>query len=82
MHDADSGAVLARWELDSVGHGAFHHVHPADGSMYLDVGEGQDGSVIVRMTTGADGEPEFVTYPWWERRATLRGFRATYTLSG
>ncbi|GHA81263.1 hypothetical protein ACIQRS_24070 [Streptomyces termitum] len=67
MHDADSGAVLARRELDTVGHAAFQHVHPSDGGMYLDVGEGQDGSVIVRMAAGADGEPEFVTYPWSDR---------------
>ncbi|MFD9635522.1 hypothetical protein [Streptomyces violascens] len=67
VHDADSGAVLARRELETVGHGAFHHVHPADGSIYLDVGEGQDGSVIIRGTAGADSEPEFVTYPWSDR---------------
>jgi hypothetical protein len=67
VYDADNGAVLARRELETVGHGAGHHVHPADGSIYLDIGEGQDGSVILRGTTGADGEPEFVTYPWSDR---------------
>ncbi|WP_406865052.1 hypothetical protein ABZO31_33275 [Streptomyces sp. HUAS MG47] len=66
-YDADSGAVVGRRELETVGHGAEHHVHPADGSVYLDIGEGQDGSVIVRATAGADGEPEFVTYPWSDR---------------
>ncbi|WP_404962137.1 hypothetical protein [Streptomyces sp. 147326] len=67
VYDADTGAVLARRELETVGHGAIHLVHPVDGSIYLDIGEGQDGSVILRGTAGADGEPEFVTYPWWDR---------------
>ncbi|MFJ7586702.1 hypothetical protein ACIQZO_04740 [Streptomyces sp. NPDC097617] len=67
VHDADSGEVLARRDLETVGRGAGHHVHPVDGSVYLDIGEGQDGSVILRGTAGADGEPEFVTYPWWDR---------------
>ncbi|MFD8953978.1 hypothetical protein ACFV0B_34575 [Streptomyces xanthophaeus] len=67
VYDADSGAVLARRELETVGHGAGHHVHPVDGSIYLDIGEGQDGAVILRGRAGADGEVEFVTYPWWDR---------------
>ncbi|MFE6840586.1 hypothetical protein ACFVFI_37940 [Streptomyces sp. NPDC057705] len=67
VYDADSGAVLARRELETVGHGAGHHVHPVDGSIYLDIGEGQDGAVILRGTAGADGEVEFMTYPWWDR---------------
>ncbi|WP_189716766.1 hypothetical protein [Streptomyces phaeofaciens] len=67
VHDADSGAVLARRKLETVGHGAGHHTHPVDGSIYLDIGEGQDGSVILRGTAGADGEVEFMTYPWSDR---------------
>ncbi|MCY0931664.1 hypothetical protein OTB20_36890 [Streptomyces sp. H27-H1] len=67
VYDADSGAVLARRELETVGHGAGHHVHPVDGSIYLDIGEGQDGSVILRGTAGADGVVEFVAYPWSDR---------------
>ncbi|MBD0837907.1 hypothetical protein [Streptomyces sp. TRM68416] len=67
VYDADSGTVLARRALDTVGHGAGHHVHPVDGSVYLNIGEGQDGSVILRGTAGADGEVEFVTYPWSDR---------------
>ncbi|WP_433887475.1 hypothetical protein [Streptomyces sp. CA-111067] len=67
VHDADSGAVVARRELETVGHGAGHHVHPVDGSIYLDIGEGQDGSVILRGTARDDGEAEFVTYPWRDR---------------
>ncbi|MGW2615054.1 hypothetical protein [Streptomyces sp. NPDC001500] len=66
-HDADSGAVLVRRPLETVGHAAGHYVHPVDGSVYLDIGEGQDGSVILRSTAGADGEPEFVSYPWSDR---------------
>ncbi|MFJ1868777.1 hypothetical protein ACIOD1_29710 [Streptomyces sp. NPDC088097] len=67
VYDVDSGAVLGRRELETVGHGAGHHVHPVDGSIYLDIGEGQDGSVILRGTAGPDGEVEFVTYPWSDR---------------
>ncbi|BBC36654.1 uncharacterized protein SGFS_079480 [Streptomyces graminofaciens] len=67
VYDADSGVVLARRELETVGHGAGHHVHPVDGSVYLDIGEGQDGSVILRGTAVPGGEPEFVTLPWWDR---------------
>lgn len=67
VYDTDSGAVLARRELETVGHGAGHHVHPVDGSIYLDVGEGQDGAVVLRGTPGADGAVEFVTYPWSDR---------------
>jgi hypothetical protein len=67
VHDADSGTVMVRRELETVGHGALHHVHPVDGSIYLNIGEGQDGSVIVRAAPGTGGEPEFVTYPWSDR---------------
>ncbi|MFJ3671397.1 hypothetical protein ACIPSE_33535 [Streptomyces sp. NPDC090106] len=67
VHEADSGAVLARWDVGTVGHGAEHHLHPTDGSVYLDIGEGQDGSVILRGGIGADGVPEFMTYPWQDR---------------
>ncbi|MEU7027974.1 hypothetical protein AB0A60_14935 [Streptomyces sp. NPDC046275] len=67
VHDADSGAVLARRELETVGHGGLHYVHPVDGSLYLNVGEGQDGSAIFRAALGAAGEPEFTPYPWSDR---------------
>jgi len=67
VHDAGSGTVLARRELETVGHGAFQYVHPVDGSIYLNVGEGQDGSVILRATAAAADEPELVTYPWSDR---------------
>lgn len=67
VYDADSGTVVARRKLETVGHGAGHHVHPVDGSIYLAIGEGQDGSVILRGTAGTDGAVEFVTYPWSDR---------------
>ncbi|MFB7253041.1 hypothetical protein [Streptomyces nojiriensis] len=67
VYGADTGEVLADRELETAGHGACHCVHPVDGSVYLDVGEGQDGSVILRGVTGADGAPRFVTYPWPDR---------------
>ncbi|WP_327135968.1 hypothetical protein OG311_38475 (plasmid) [Streptomyces sp. NBC_01343] len=67
-YDADSGAVVARHELETSGHGGVHLVHPTDGSVYLDVGEGQDGTVIFRGAVPATGaEPEFATYPWVDR---------------
>lgn len=67
VYDAASGAVLARRELETVGHCAGHLVHPVDGSVYLDIGEGQDGSVVLRGTARADGEVDFVPYPWSDR---------------
>ncbi|MFE5771335.1 hypothetical protein ACFQ7O_23575 [Streptomyces sp. NPDC056485] len=67
VYDADSGTVLARHELETSGHGGIHLVHPTDGSVYLDVGEGQDGTVIFRGAAPAGAEPEFTTYPWVDR---------------
>ncbi|WP_443064309.1 hypothetical protein [Streptomyces sp. NBC_00525] len=67
VHDANSGEVLARHQAETAGHGGSHHVHPVDGSVYLDIGEGQDGSVILRGVPGENGEVEFVTYPWPDR---------------
>ncbi|MFF4389235.1 MULTISPECIES: hypothetical protein [unclassified Streptomyces] len=67
VYDADTGEVLADRELETVGHGGSHCVHPVDGSVYLSIGEGQDGSVVLRGVTGADGVPQCVTYPWPDR---------------
>ncbi|MFF9499584.1 hypothetical protein [Streptomyces sp. NPDC014656] len=67
VHDAGSGAVLARREVRTAGHGGFHHVHPVDGSVYLDIGEGQDGTVVLRGVAGGDGAVEFTEYPWPDR---------------
>ncbi|WP_030771736.1 MULTISPECIES: hypothetical protein [unclassified Streptomyces] len=67
VYDADSGEVLARRDVDTAGHGGVHNAHPSDGSVYLTIGEGQDGAVVLRGVIGADGEPQFVTYPWPDR---------------
>ncbi|MFD0268039.1 hypothetical protein ACFVGY_15870 [Streptomyces sp. NPDC127106] len=65
--DAGTGAVVARTDLDTVGHGGGQFLHPQDGSVLLDVGEGQDGSVIHRAAPGEDGAPVVTAYPWWDR---------------
>ncbi|MGW6410493.1 hypothetical protein ACWF95_25340 [Streptomyces vinaceus] len=66
-YDVDSGTVLARHELETSGHGGIHLVHPTDGSVYLDVGEGQDGTVIFRAAVQTGAEPRFTAYPWVDR---------------
>lgn len=67
VHDADSGAVLAPSSFRRLGAAPFNHVHPVDGSVYLDIGEGQDDSVILLDTAGADSKLEFVTHSWSDR---------------
>ncbi|WP_046777023.1 hypothetical protein [Streptomyces yangpuensis] len=67
VYDTDSGEVLARREVETAGHGSVHHTHPVDGSVYLTIGEGQDGAVVLRGVIGADGAPRFVMYPWPDR---------------
>ncbi|WP_030264589.1 hypothetical protein [Streptomyces sp. NRRL B-24484] len=64
--DAGTGATVARADLQTVGHGGSHLLHPADGRMLLDVGEGQDGTVIHRASV-ADGRMELFGYPWTDR---------------
>lgn len=64
--DSRSGAVVARTDLVTVGHGGEHFRHP-DGTLLLDVGEGQDGSVIFRGTLGGDGRLDLDRYPWNDR---------------
>ncbi|MER5787309.1 hypothetical protein [Streptomyces sp. NPDC001980] len=64
--DAGTGAVLAQAELPTVGHGGQHLLHPAGDEVLLDVGEGQDGSVIFRASlTGS--RMDLVAYPWDDR---------------
>ncbi|GAA3020355.1 hypothetical protein GCM10010519_56960 [Streptomyces lactacystinicus] len=64
--DAATGTVLARADLETVGHGAVQRAHPASGQVLLNVGEGQDGSVIHRASlTG--GRIELARYPWDDR---------------
>ncbi|QKW23563.1 hypothetical protein HUT16_34710 [Kitasatospora sp. NA04385] len=64
--DAATGEVLGRAELGTVGHAGEHFVHPDGESVLLDVGEGQDGTVVFRGSLAAGGL-ELVTYPWTDR---------------
>jgi len=64
--DAATGAVVAEAELSTVGHGGLHLLHPAGDEVFLDVGEGQDGSVVFRASlTGS--RMDLTTYPWDDR---------------
>ncbi|MFF7364350.1 hypothetical protein [Streptomyces sp. NPDC008125] len=64
--DAVTGAVLAQADLDTVGHGGVQLVHRAGGEILLDVGEGQDGSVIYRASLSG-GRMDLFRYPWDDR---------------
>ncbi|WP_416873926.1 hypothetical protein [Kitasatospora sp. SC0581] len=64
--DAASGAVLARADLETVGHGGVQLAHPASGGMLLNVGEGQDGTAVYRASL-AGGRLELLRYPWDDR---------------
>ncbi|MFE9850440.1 hypothetical protein ACFYPN_16735 [Streptomyces sp. NPDC005576] len=64
--DAGTGAVLAQADLDTVGHGGIQLVHRASGELLLNVGEGQDGSVIHRASW-AEGRMALHRYPWTDR---------------
>jgi hypothetical protein len=64
--DAGTGAVVAQADLPTVGHGGQHLPHPAGDEVLLDVGEGQDGSVVFRASlTGS--RMDLVAYPWDDR---------------
>ncbi|GAB1819027.1 hypothetical protein [Herbidospora sp. RD11066] len=65
--DARTGAPLAHADLETVGHGARHLVHPSDGHVLLDVGEGQDGTVIHRATLTPTDGMALGRYPWNDR---------------
>ncbi|MDH6224269.1 hypothetical protein [Streptomyces sp. MJP52] len=64
--DADAGTVLARADLETVGHGGVQLVHPTSGHVLLDVGEGQDGSVVHRAAL-TDTGMELVRHPGDDR---------------
>ncbi|MEV6521030.1 hypothetical protein AB0M43_03695 [Longispora sp. NPDC051575] len=67
--DARSGAVLARADLDTTGQGG-HQVPDPDGvHMLLDVGEGQDGTVVYRGRLDG-GTLALTEYPWSDRVLT------------
>ncbi|MFE9927074.1 hypothetical protein ACFYQA_37800 [Streptomyces sp. NPDC005774] len=64
--NATTGAVIAQADLDTVGHGGQQLVHQAGDQMFLDVGEGQDGSVIYRASLAGD-RMDLICYPWSDR---------------
>lgn len=64
--DAGSGAVIAQADLQTVGHGGVQLLHETSGHVLLDVGEGQDGSVIFRASLTEAGMDLF-SYPWDDR---------------
>ncbi|MFJ8990979.1 hypothetical protein ACIRQH_11430 [Streptomyces sp. NPDC102279] len=64
--DAGTGAVIAQADLRTVGHGGEQLPHPTDDHVLLDVGEGQDGSVVYRASL-VEGRMELVRYPWDDR---------------
>ena len=64
--DAGTGAVIAKADLETVGHGAELFRHPAGEQLLLNVGEGQDGSVIFRGELSGD-RLDLVRYPWSDR---------------
>ncbi|MET8545861.1 hypothetical protein ABZW03_35285 [Kitasatospora sp. NPDC004799] len=64
--DAATGAALAQADLDTVGHGAVQRAHPVSGEILLNVGEGQDGTIVHRASL-AGGRIDLVRYPWVDR---------------
>ncbi|MFI1358656.1 hypothetical protein ACH4TV_34585 [Streptomyces sp. NPDC020898] len=64
--DAEAGAVIAQADLQTVGHGGQQLRHPASDQVLLDVGEGQDGSVIYRASL-TRGQMDLICYPWSDR---------------
>ncbi|MFC7713504.1 hypothetical protein [Nonomuraea recticatena] len=64
--DAESGVVMAQSDLETSGHGGQQYLHPTDEHVLLDIGEGQDGSIIYRATV-VDGQLAPVRYPWVDR---------------
>lgn len=64
--DAETGATIAQADLTTVGHGGGQFRHPAGEEILLDVGEGQDGSVVFRGALRGD-RLDLVPYPWGDR---------------
>lgn len=64
--DVGSGAVIAQADLGTVGHGGRHLLHPASGQVLLDVGQGQDGSVVFRASPAGD-RMDLFRFPWDDR---------------
>lgn len=64
--DAGTGAVIAQADLPTVGHGGRQLLHPTSNQVLLDVGEGQDGSVIYRASPTGTGM-DLIGYRWDDR---------------
>lgn len=64
--DAETGATIARADLETVGHGSLQLRHPASDQVLFDVGEGQDGSVVYRAALDGD-RIDLFRYPWTDR---------------
>jgi hypothetical protein len=64
--DGGTGRVLAQADLRTVGHGADHIAHPDGEHMLLDVGEGQDGTLVFRGRLDGD-RIELFEYDWGNR---------------
>ncbi|MFD5657764.1 hypothetical protein [Streptomyces hirsutus] len=64
--DAGTGAIIAQTDLRTVGHGGQQLLHRTSDQILLDVGEGQDGSVIHRASL-AEGRVNLIRYPWSDR---------------
>lgn len=64
--DAGTGRVVAEAALETSGHGAGQFPHPDGAQVFLDVGEGQDGAVVLRGRLDGD-RLDVVAYPWSDR---------------
>lgn len=64
--DADTGNVVTKADLDTVGHGANITQHPDGQHILLGVGEGQDGAKIFRAALTSEGI-ELHSYGWTDR---------------
>ncbi|MFE6749898.1 hypothetical protein ACFVGM_28895 [Kitasatospora purpeofusca] len=68
--DAGSGAVAARADLGTAGHGGVQLAHPTSGQVLLNVGEGQDGTAVYRASltgAGTGTALDVFQYPWDDR---------------
>lgn len=61
--DAVTGAQIAGADLETVGHGGQQYRNASDGHLLLDIGEGQDGTLIYRAVL-AGAELRLTRYPW------------------
>lgn len=64
--DADTGEVVDKADLDTVGHGANLMQHPDGQHLLIGIGEGQDGAKIFRAALTDDGI-ELHLYEWTDR---------------